>query len=720
MKTKLTRSRRNPSRGRQTRQNIAIVQYLKRYLNVESSQLISSWQRLFRSFVKNEGKLNACKRAKGWYDVSLRLASRLKLEPLPFVKADKDGFPRILRFVKPLLVSESANERRAGLTIMQLYKLHIVQGSYSLESITKPTTAQENPEFIKEYDFVLSQMFPPKEMQDRISLLRADLHVSGKNGPNGPMLYTSFVDREAIRGTNIEDSVKKLASLTNNSLLLKILDSTTDQTIVTHKDGRPMSHSRIAIKYEPGGKSRPFAIVDFFSQAALKPLHQFLMRRLGEERSDGSMSHSKAAEAVKEWTKDPKIQLWSFDLTTATDRWPIELEHRVMVSCFGQEIADCWKEVISNRTFDGPSGEKVRWSVGQPLGALSSWATFAISHHAFVRTCERIDWLNTTKDELRPKPSGRKPEQYYRIIGDDITIAYHEGVASNYKNYLEKFGLAISQAKSILPQQYLQPAAELAKRVFLSGQEMTPVAPDTIIEYSKPFGQRTLLEASLMRGYSSACSPYPVQSTRLSRNEWALLTFPFRNLLPQLKGVKQLIPYYQEGALEGPAGLKPGWFVWGTTPDSLLLNFVQEFLLEQVRKAESDAYETSRLFTADEELSNIPFQGGDWQPDNTKNRNQIVLEVLKYVTNKLRGISFDLRSIIDINEYDFYEFLGRFHVFLDPKLLVFGRKSKDQKQETRILLSKVVRHCLSRIDSDSKLPVESVRMNILTSFKVLY
>lgn len=681
-----------------------IKRFCKGYLGFDIQELITSWRLAFSRIAKHEGELQAVKIAKEWYTVSLRKAAGATFSPLPFRKSDNEGFPKDLSFVKPWLTDSNLQRRRAALTVLQLYKLQDVRGVYSLQSITAPMTGKFPDKFMKEYSLVLRRMFPPEKLGERIYSLKHGFHVSGRNGPNGPMLGTAGVDREAIRNSSVERHVESLSRSTQDFNLQGLLAQTKRPCEVIHKSGRKASHSRIRIKYEPGAKCRPFAIVDFFTQSALKPIHIFLMDWLRKQKQDGSDSHSDAAKAVQEWTGQ-QVPTWSFDLTAATDRWPIQLIYLAMEAALGQEIAEGWRDLIANRTFEGPSGEEVRWEVGQPLGALSSWAAFAVSHHAFIQTCERLDWLEERALAPRKRFRFRKPVEYYRMIGDDITIARYSNIAALYHRYLLEFGLEISVSKSILPEQCApgQFIAELAKRVYVNGKEVTPLPPDAIIEFSKPYGIRALLESSLERGYLGAGSPYPVQSAGLSLNQWSLLTFPIRNVLPQLNGVKQLFPFWKIGTDPGPAGLNPNWFFWNSIPEEDLRQFFNDYVIEEARKAEVESVTLIRSLSftmgPTSPLSKLP-QGGDWKPSPAECHPQIILTVLREISQVLAMVQMTWYDP-DLTVEDLYKEIGRLHVFLEPRLLVQGRKYLDQKKETRLFMSKAVKYCIRRAKDKS-------------------
>jgi len=60
------------------------------------------------------------------------------------------------------------------------------------------------------------------------------------------------------------------------------------------------------------------------------------------------------------------------DLSSATDRFPVRLQERLIEEILGTKIANAWKNLLTNRLFMTPSGEQLKYSVGQPMGAYSS------------------------------------------------------------------------------------------------------------------------------------------------------------------------------------------------------------------------------------------------------------------------------------------------------------------------------------------------------------
>jgi hypothetical protein len=67
---------------------------------------------------------------------------------------------------------------------------------------------------------------------------------------------------------------------------------------------------------------------------------------------------------------------YGYDLSAATDRLPIALQVSILTSFFGSEFANHWKNLLVGRDYILDHRQYgthvVRYSVGQPMGALSS------------------------------------------------------------------------------------------------------------------------------------------------------------------------------------------------------------------------------------------------------------------------------------------------------------------------------------------------------------
>lgn len=84
---------------------------------------------------------------------------------------------------------------------------------------------------------------------------------------------------------------------------------------------------KLAFKKEAGGKLRVFAMVDGWTQSLLKPLHQFLFEVLKQIPNDSTFNQVRGKTRLTTLVKSFKLtKIYSFDLSSATDRLPIDLQ----------------------------------------------------------------------------------------------------------------------------------------------------------------------------------------------------------------------------------------------------------------------------------------------------------------------------------------------------------------------------------------------------------
>jgi hypothetical protein len=221
--------------------------------------------------------------------------------------------------------------------------------------------------------------------------------------------------------------------------------------------------SRLSPKIEPAGKMRLFAIVDYWTQYLLRPLHFWLFRILGGIPQDGTFDQDKAvADFQKVLAQKSDKYVASFDLSAATDRLHYNLIVILLSNLFSLELAQAWTRVITHRGFADTQfvagGEPVVYATGQPIGAYSSWALLAFVHHALVQFAAHragsVGWFSD-----------------YAVLGDDIVIA-DRSVASEYLAVMIALGVEVNLAKSL---QSDKGVFEFAKRIATPNEEYSPI-----------------------------------------------------------------------------------------------------------------------------------------------------------------------------------------------------------------------------------------------------
>lgn len=541
-------------------QYLLFLQRYKKYvastLNIDISEGINIIVNKYEEIALAEGQLKSVKMFKQIYDLLLRFSTSNEITPIPFLKSDKDGIPKFLGIISKW-IRGTVNERRAALSCVQVIKLIRVEDPvFNTDSIRReqfvPKLAFGDPPEVgnyfrkfselenskplkcdlnrlsRSYKLALENMFPAKYQEKRLESLKElnNLHMSARNGPNGPSLTTTVCDWDALmsdksNGGKLLTNIYNYSQLVDNSQLLGVIRSfLTSNYTVAHKDGRKTCHSRLALKREAWGKTRTFAICDYFSQSCLLGLHCYLFKWLRKQPEDGTFNQDRVSEMVKEWTKSDQIYSESADLTTATDSIPVEIQGEILTQIFGPKLATYWVGIVADRTFLDPDGNEIRYQTGQPMGILSSWACLAVWHHVMVRTS--MIYLNIRRDLKVPR---------YCVIGDDVAMQ-----GSDLFNVYEELvstmqGIGISKVKGYHKEtqtlknpfpdnngNYLH-TAELAKRVFCNGVEITVVPSDEVkTSFEDSFQFTDLLYSLKKRGYPEIQMTHLPTLTSISRD----------------------------------------------------------------------------------------------------------------------------------------------------------------------------------------------------------
>lgn len=468
----------------------------------------------YEDLVRDKGPVFTVKLLKRVRDACLRFAADQSFERIDELSLHKDGLPLKVGHLMPFLTSKDVRQRRFAIQVLDIIKLCEVPGDDpSTESITTPIPESSeikgqfigetmsilgkprlNPlklnKLISSFRNVLQRMFPKQKVQERLKDLASlsDIHMSVRKGPNGPALGSIIEDFYGITQSGLIEPITEIAEITeNHQLLICLRELEIEKFSGLHNNlaEEPCLDSRLAIKHEPWGKTRFFAICDWFSQSALKGLHKWIFNWLSKQAEDGTMSQDRVAEIVRAWTAigDSRCsvidEIYSLDLSKATDRLPATLQREIIQQMFGKFFADRWYTICTRRNFQTPGGGTVRFAAGQPLGVYSSWAMLALTHHTVCRTALEL---------LGQRWGGENP--HYVVIGDDVAMKGAE-IAEQYTLIMHTvLRVEISKIKGFTPDTSigLNPllrtvrsnSAELAKRVFTDGYEITTVSPETL------------------------------------------------------------------------------------------------------------------------------------------------------------------------------------------------------------------------------------------------
>lgn len=420
------------------------------------------------AYIDNHGKRYTLGIYKESYAFLRNYLLELPTQPISFCKVDTKGIPKTLWLLRPL-IKRNKETQRIALIIARSYEQIRLSIDYTdLNSITDemPGSTQTSVLMVeKKFNKFLTRFTENRKwylgsIADPIQPWSKVLTTLSK-GPNGPAVACSHLDAKAVvQDVTLASNIKKLNDALGQSWVTEWMEA---QAAACTGEG-PYYTGRLGFSAEAAGKTRIFAIGDYWSQLSLKPVQVSLYRTLQSISTDATADQDKGFRSlVKESLGKPT---YCFDLSSASDRIPARLQKHRLKLMSNVHVAESWYQVMTNRDFYIKStGQSVRWSVGQPLGLLSSFPSFALWHHDIVQFA--ANWENYHNGY---------PLRFfkqYRILGDDIVI-FNKEVARRYQWLLDKIGLKINPSKSVIGDS-VNSQIEFAKRLALRGKEVSSI-----------------------------------------------------------------------------------------------------------------------------------------------------------------------------------------------------------------------------------------------------
>jgi hypothetical protein len=408
------------------------------------------------------------------------------LNPLGMrISRSKTGLPRIIPADhRKKIMSGDKMVLRFWLTVFSLYRdLHFI-GELKLKTITAPSTASSRAHEVgKSLKSFVTLYYRD---QDRTFSGPGSIFQILKSGPQSTRAEGTFNSHPvAVLKSLISllqeahapllESLLYILNFTNNFAVLDLYNNLTtyfgNKLKPSYYNLRHIFLGRLSIKEEAAGKVRVFAMVDPWTQWALKPLHKKLFGVLHRIPSDGTFDQLKPLVRVP----FGRVPIYSFDLSAATDRLPLWLQRDLLSIAYSPDFAHHWANLMVGRDYKTPSRKElgpisvmdkfpksVRYTVGQPMGALSSWAMLAMTHHYIVHHCA---WISSVT------PIGNKFSQY-AVLGDDIVI-WNRRVARTYLRVMRTLGVELGLAKSIVSLK--GKGLEFAKKTLVDGEDVSPI-----------------------------------------------------------------------------------------------------------------------------------------------------------------------------------------------------------------------------------------------------
>jgi len=445
----------NPSRNEES--NLKVVFLVTGYINFIQDLRKKSGLKYTISYMKAV-KLH----------ITRYICGKPLLENKAGVAVDSNGFPIRFVFLKPFLDKGHVRMILSLLTLTRGLKPSRneekkIEPDYSTITMPSKGTGYTIPsKFIKQWI-----------IKNNLSLVRPvyteeSFYLSTKGSPNGPATQSSIWSPRLLNG----DQLKYIFQIVNvdfHDFLSKYLDFIyldVFNPICKDVPADKMYTGKLAIIKDPELKRRIIAMVDYLSQWVLKPIHMGILDLLKSLPQDRTFTQ----DPFNIWDWSNNEPFYSLDLSAATDRFPVVLQKKLLSYIYDDSnFANNWMNLLTNRKFYSKDlGYTLQYSVGQPMGAYSSWAAFTITHHLVVHYSAFL--------------AGYDHFDQYIILGDDIVIK-NDKVAQKYIGIMTKWGVAISMHKTHISKD----TYEFAKRWICNGKEITGIPLKGIISnWDKP------------------------------------------------------------------------------------------------------------------------------------------------------------------------------------------------------------------------------------------
>ena len=173
-----------------------------------------------------------------------------------------------------------------------------------------------------------------------------------------------------------------------------------------------------------------------------------------------------------------KNNIYSLDLSKATDTLSKLYQQQCLALLFGQQLAEEWTSIVSGKHKfykSDTSVEEIEPKRGQPQGYKSSFPAFALAHHLVMRMVMKSSGLENMN-----------PEEFYRVLGDDSIITCNDPelkIRDNYIHICRMVGWECNPSKGYSFRYDIDKSAsaEFAKVRTRNGESFTPLPLATFL-----------------------------------------------------------------------------------------------------------------------------------------------------------------------------------------------------------------------------------------------
>lgn len=420
----------------------------------------------------------------------------------PYV-AHRKGIPSIIPSgLRDVILNNDPLSIKGVLTVLSVYRVIHCRPSLKLGTIIDPFTGV-SPKWNIKHVHQAMKILGIKKGRSSSQELEWTFHHSSSAGPNSS-ISTAGMTNDAL-GFLIEwRSLRAFWNLTARvargwNLKLLFARAIGVSILCGHRwsQRKTCYLGKLVTKNEPAGKVRVFAITDWWTQNVLRPLHLYLFRLLSRIPIDGTFDQDAQVKRAMKISKGKPC--YSFDLSAATDRLPVLFQEQVLSAIFDEEFASNWRILITDRNWQLKGFAPLKYAVGQPMGAYSSWAILALSHHLIVQRAAHLGGWKTRFEG-------------YSVLGDDVVI-FDKTVASHYLTLIDELGVGVNLSKSLQSETGYM---EFAKRFTSNDHDLSPLGAKAMVIGIRNVKdmQVTLVDAAQKSVFTIVEAPVLVQNLR--------------------------------------------------------------------------------------------------------------------------------------------------------------------------------------------------------------
>jgi len=423
-------------------------------------------------------------------------SSMREIEPdYNFPRLSKSGLPSVIKITdRASICNNSFRIIRLYLSLFSIYRIIKIPFNPNLKTITdsfggSKIHLDDFNNWLNSNSNLLLQKFSKLEIKDLKSYRILPIM---KSSPQGPKSYSHLIGSYlGLRDSSLWPDIQTYVKLTSSSNFITLFSNIEFSIKKFNIKSKVLDlHlGKLSFKEEAAGKLRVFAMVDIITQSLLEPLHRTLFDLFRKFPNDCTHDQNKGFKYAQELSLKYNCS-FGFDLSAATDRLPLSSQQAILNSLF-PTLGTIWGRILTNRdyiisknSYSIPTGA-VRYSVGQPMGALSSWAMLNLVHHMMIQ------FIAVHLDKVS------RGEWYkdYIVLGDDLML-FDKDVANRYLSLCKQLGVSINLSKSIISES--KPVLEFAKRTSVNGQDVSALPFKELLS-SDSFFTRLSITSRLIR-----------------------------------------------------------------------------------------------------------------------------------------------------------------------------------------------------------------------------